>query len=169
MKKIILTALSYLFLGGMALGIQGEMLERATKQIEQHTEPKFRNTFMVFSKEHVECLAMNIYHEARNESLSGKIAVILVTMNRVADKRFPGSICKVVHEGKHYYSEKKKKYYPFRDRCQFSWYCDGRSDEPKNKRAWAYSLALSQYFLKQSMSFIDFTEGATHYLSLIHI
>ena len=51
MKKIILTALSYLFLGGMALGIQGEMLERATKQIEQHTEPKFRNTFMVFSKE----------------------------------------------------------------------------------------------------------------------
>ena len=41
MKKIILTALSYLFLGGMALGIQGEMLERATKQIEQHTEPKF--------------------------------------------------------------------------------------------------------------------------------
>ena len=93
MKKIILTALSYLFLGGMALGIQGEMLERATKQIEQHTEPKFRNTFMVFSKEHVECLAMNIYHEARNESLSGKIAVILVTMNRVADERFPSSIC----------------------------------------------------------------------------
>ena len=163
MKKIILTALSYLFLGGMALGIQGEMLERATKQIEQHTEPKFRNTFMVFSKEHVECLAMNIYHEARNESLSGKIAVILVTMNRVADERFPASICKVVHEGKHYYSEKKKKYYPFRDRCQFSWYCDGKSDEPRNKRAWAYSLALSEYFLKRSMMIIDFTEGATHY------
>ena len=173
MKKLILTALSYLLFVDMVLGlrvvdVQAEGLlnkhvEHATKQIELHTEPKFRNTFMVFSDEQIECLAMNVYHEARNESLSGKIAVIIVTMNRVTDKRFPESICKVVHQGKHYYSKKSKKYLPHRDRCQFSWYCDGRSDKPKNNKAWAYSLALTEYFLKRSMQLIDFTEGATHY------
>ena len=163
MKKLILIALSYLFFGSMALATSGDLIEHATKQIQQHTEPKFRNTFMVFSKEEVECLALNVYHEARNESLSGKIAVILVTMNRVADERFPGSICKVVRQGKHYFNKKLKKRFPVKDMCQFSWYCDGLTDDPKNKRAWAYSQALVEYFLKRSMSFIDFTEGATHY------
>ena len=174
MKKLILIALSYLLFVSMALavrvtdklvdvqaeGMLSQRVQNATKQIEQHTEPKFRNSFMLFSKEQVECLAMNVYHEARNESLSGKIAVIIVTMNRVADERFPASICKVVHQGKHYYSKTSKKYFPHRDRCQFSWYCDGKEDEPRNNKAWAYSLALSEYFLKRS---IDFTEGATHY------
>ena len=163
MKKFILIALSYLFFVSMALATQGSLIERATKQIQEHTEPKFRNTFMVFSKEEVKCLALNVYHEARNESLSGKIAVILVTMNRVADERFPGTICEVVHQGKHYFHKKLKKRYPIKNLCQFSWYCDGLSDDPKNKRAWAYSNALIEYFLKRSMLFIDFTEGATHY------
>lgn len=163
MKKLILITLSYLFFMSMALSSQGSLIEDATKQIQQHTEPKFRNTFMVFSKEEVECLALNVYHEARNESLSGKIAVILVTMNRVADERFPGSICEVVRQGKHYFHKTLKKRFPVKDMCQFSWYCDGLTDDPKNIRAWAYSNALIEYFLKRSMSFIDFTEGATHY------
>ena len=162
MNKLILTALSYLLFMNMAMAIEGE-ISKATKLIERHTEPKFRNSFMLFSKDEIECLAMNVYHEARNESLSGKVAVIIVTMNRVADKRFPATICKVVRQGKHYYSKTSKQYIPHRDRCQFSWYCDGKLDEPKNTKAWAYSMALSDYFLKRSMSFIDFTEGATHY------
>ena len=49
MKKLILIALSYLFFGSMALATSGDLIEHATKQIQQHTEPKFRNTFMVFS------------------------------------------------------------------------------------------------------------------------
>ena len=163
MKKLILITLSYLFFVSMVTANQSNLMERATKQIQEHTEPKFRNTFMIFSKAEINCLALNVYHEARNESLSGKIAVILVTMNRIADKRFPNTICGVVHQGKHFLNKRDNKYYPYRDRCQFSWYCDGRTDIPKNKRAWAYSNALIEYFLKRSMLFIDFTEGATHY------
>ena len=45
------------------------------------------------------CLAMNVYHEARNQPLAGQMAVISVTVNRVNDKRFPNSICGVVYEG----------------------------------------------------------------------
>jgi len=162
-KTLILTALSCIFFITTVSAGKYPTIADAKKDIRQHTEPKYRNTFMVFSHDQIECLAMNVYHEARNESLSGKIGVILVTMNRVADKRFPATICGVVKQGKHWFSAKRNKWYPAKNRCQFSWYCDGRSDKPENKRAWIYSQALTEYFLKRSMLFIDFTEGATHY------
>ena len=44
------------------------------------------------------CLARNIYFEARGEPMAGQYAVAEVTMNRVASKRFPGTVCTVVHE-----------------------------------------------------------------------
>ena len=37
------------------------------------------------------CLALNVYHEARNQPLAGQMAVISVTVNRVNDKRFPNT------------------------------------------------------------------------------
>lgn len=44
------------------------------------------------------CLAMNIYHEARGEPLSGQYAVARVTLNRVASNHYPNTICEVVHQ-----------------------------------------------------------------------
>ena len=173
-KTLILSALSCIFF--ITTAFAGKVVVYGSKQkhryptisdvkkrIKKHTEPKYRNTFMIFSSDELKCLAMNVYHEARNESLSGKIGVMLVTMNRVADERFPGTICQVVHQGKHYYHKTLKKKLPRKNRCQFSWYCDGLSDIPRNRKAWTYSQALAEYFLKRSMLFIDFTEGATHY------
>jgi len=46
----------------------------------------------------VQCLAQNIYYEARNEPEEGKVAVGLVTINRTQDPRFPDSVCGVVHQ-----------------------------------------------------------------------
>lgn len=46
----------------------------------------------------LKCLAANVYREARGEPISGQIAVAKVTLNRVADKRFPKTICKVVFQ-----------------------------------------------------------------------
>ena len=46
----------------------------------------------------IRCLALNIFHEARSESLKGQRAVASVTLNRVASKRYPNSICEVVYE-----------------------------------------------------------------------
>ena len=45
-----------------------------------------------------ECLAKNIYFEARNQSVAGQIAVAQVVINRVNDDRFPNTICKVVQQ-----------------------------------------------------------------------
>jgi hypothetical protein len=77
----------------------------------------------------LECLAMNIYHEARNEPAAGKLAVGHVVMNRVSDPRFPATVCEVVQQGGQ----------TPRNGCQFSWWCDGRDDRPRNKRAWTES------------------------------
>ncbi|MDZ7660837.1 cell wall hydrolase [Thiohalophilus sp.] len=44
------------------------------------------------------CLTQNIYHEARGESAAGQYAVAEVTLNRVASRHFPNTVCKVVHE-----------------------------------------------------------------------
>ena len=112
-------------------------------------------------KQH-ECLAKNIYFEARNEPFAGQFAVALVTLNRVHDTAFPNTICEVVYQGIHHADG-----FPKRDRCQFSWYCDGNSDEVRNQRAWEVvqktaNLAMLQYSSIKAEG-LDYTEGARFY------
>ena len=108
----------------------------------------------------VKCLAMNIYHEARSENLAGKYAVADVVLNRVRDDRY---VCGVVYQGEHKPSWKDPQVLvPKRNRCQFSWYCDGRSDEATEEDAWEESMAIS-YKIIQNSRFRGITEGATHY------
>ncbi len=99
----------------------------------------------------IECLALNIYFEARGEPEVGQVAVGHVVMNRVASARFPGTVCDVIQQG-----GELRRY-----RCQFSWWCDGRSDKPRNKRLWEKSaeLALNVYWGRTE----DPTEGALWY------
>ena len=109
------------------------------------------------------CLALNTYHEAKNQSLVGQIATAQVVMNRVADDRYPSTICEVVKQGPTRPSwEDPAKEYPIKHRCQFSWYCDGKPDVPKNEKAWrkAQDVAFLVYYNKINL---DVTEGATHY------
>ena len=112
-------------------------------------------------KQH-ECLAKNIYFEARNEPFAGQFAVALVTLNRVHDTAFPNTICEVVYQGIHHADG-----FPKRDRCQFSWYCDGASDQVRNQRAWeevqkTANLAMLQYSSIKAEG-LDYTEGARFY------
>ena len=44
-----------------------------------------------------DCLARNVYYEARGEPMVGQYAVAEVTMNRVASASFPNTVCTVVH------------------------------------------------------------------------
>ena len=99
----------------------------------------------------VQCLALNIYHEARGEPREGKIAVGQVVINRVLDRRFPDSVCAVVKQG----GARR------RNRCQFSWWCDGRSDRPEDIMAWGESTAIAARLLDGR--FDDPTGGALWY------
>lgn len=100
--------------------------------------------------EDLHCLALNIYHEARSEPLTGQLAVAQVTLNRVASDSFPESVCKVVKQG----GQK-------RNRCQFSWWCDGKSDQPNEEKAWRKSLDLGRRVLADQSH--DPTNGALYY------
>ena len=119
---------------------------------------------MGVTHEEVTCLADNMYFEARNQSLAGMLAVSNVVMNRVADDRYPDSICEVVHEGPTRPSWKdKNKFLPVRNKCQFSWYCDGKSDEPSDIETYDAIYGMAEDMLYQNMPYLDITDGATHY------
>jgi N-acetylmuramoyl-L-alanine amidase len=114
----------------------------------------------------LECLAKNIYWEARNQSWAGQIAIGLVTMNRVKDPRFPNTICGVVKQGPRRQSWKNPNLsYPIKNRCHFSWYCDGKSDEWPKGDTTAINSAydIADLLLNDNIVFYDFTKGATHY------
>ena len=106
----------------------------------------------------LECLQKNIYFEAAVESTAGKLAVAHVTSNRVNSPKHPNTYCEVVHEGKHYASG-----FPMRDRCQFSWYCDGKHDTPYPGPTWKKTQQLAEYYMQHKHLFKDITDGATHY------
>ena len=105
----------------------------------------------------VECLALNIYHEARNQPTAGKLAVAQVTLNRVKHDRFPNTICGVVYQG--YYLNNN----PIKHKCQFSWWCDGKSDKPKEIQSWNYALMLARHMHEGIFDNIDVVKDATHY------
>lgn len=93
-------------------------------------------------------LAINIYHEARNEPLIGRIAVGVVTLNRVYDPRYPNTVKTVVTEYK-----------------QFSWYNNRKVPPPKNKKAWEDSQRIARFLLTQGYEsdIVGVLEGATHF------
>jgi len=112
----------------------------------------------------VTCLADNIYFEARNQGLAGQLAVVNVVMNRVADSRYPDTICEVVKQGPTKLSWKGTgELIPIRNRCQFSWYCDGKSDIPKEEETYFFIHEFALNILFQAPPYLDITEGATHY------
>ena len=105
------------------------------------------------------CMAFNIYHEANNQSMLGQIAVGQVVMNRVEDSRFPDTVCEVVKQAVTYKGTDK----PVLHKCQFSWYCDGKKDEPNyHSKSWSKALKYAVVVLGGDIT-LDFTDGATHY------
>lgn len=104
------------------------------------------------------CLALNIYHEARGENAEAQMAVAHVTLNRVASPHFPNSICGVVKQGRRDSSGAL-----IRHRCQFSWFCDGRSDKPKNLKAWNRAQRLAKTAIAWHNIGEDFSQGALFY------
>jgi spore germination cell wall hydrolase CwlJ-like protein len=103
------------------------------------------------------CLAQNIYYEARGSNRADRIAVADVVLNRVNDRRYPSTVCSVVRQGKKNANGSMK-----RNACQFSWYCDGKSDWPADMDAWVDAQMIAYNILKYSEG-RGLTEGATHY------
>lgn len=97
-----------------------------------------------------QCLALNIYWEARSEPVQGQHAIAAVTLNRMRHATFPDTICQVVKQG----GEN-------RHRCQFSWWCDGKSDTPDDPEAWTRAQQIAWSALEFDQT--DPTQGALFY------
>lgn len=90
------------------------------------------------SKEEIHCMALNIYFEARSESVEAQYAVADVVMYRVMNYRFPNTICGVVKDGVYPSWDDEV---PIKWRCSFTWHCDRKSDIPHDTK----SFVIAEY------------------------
>ena len=106
------------------------------------------------------CMAQNIYFEAGNQPLAGKVAVGQVVLNRLEHSNYPGTMCDVIYQAK-WKENWLGNIHPVRNQCQFSWFCDGKSDDPEISPTWYESLQVARDVVQGA--YPDITEGATHY------
>lgn len=111
-----------------------------------------------YDKGEFECMRLNVYHEAGNQSKRGKEAIALVVLARMETKSYPSSPCAVVKAWK--YNKHGRRV------CQFSWYCDGKPDTPNMKNpleveAWEESTAVAVRAMRGELK--DFLGHATNY------
>ena len=102
-----------------------------------------------------ECLTEAVYFEARSESFIGQLAVANVILARVRDSRFPSTVCEVVHDGRY------SKGNPVRNKCAFSYWCDGKPEIMQDKQA----LKTAQDVARMAVDGVIYEEiqGATFY------
>ena len=135
-------------------------------------KPQLEELYTEENRPELYCLAQNVYFEAKTEPLAGQYAVADVVLNRVNDTRYPNTICEVVREGpireswktrQHEdLSPKERIYHPIKNRCQFSWYCDGKADKIRDNDAWRMAQIVA-YKILHTEKMRGITEGATHY------
>jgi spore germination cell wall hydrolase CwlJ-like protein len=83
----------------------------------------------------LECLAENIYFEARGEPLAGQYAVAEVTLNRTRAQNFPHTVCQVVHETR--WDANRRRYV-----ADFSW-VERATLSPEDGPAWKQAMAVA--------------------------
>jgi spore germination cell wall hydrolase CwlJ-like protein len=97
----------------------------------------------------ITCLARSIYWEAKGKSSADMEAVASVVMNRLGHEGFPDTVCAVVKQG----SETKN--------CQFSWWCDGRSDQVQEETQYTIAKEIARKALNKQLN--DRTHGAMYF------
>jgi hypothetical protein len=98
-----------------------------------------------------DCLARAVYFEARSEPEMGQLAVAKVVLNRVKDPDYPKTICGVIYQGANRSNS-----------CQFSFACDGLSDQPTVRASWNQARKVAAKAMAGDRS-IEIMTAATHY------
>ena len=104
------------------------------------------------SDKQMSCLAEALYFEARGEPIKGQLAVGEVILNRVEDRRYPSSICKVVNQGT-----------GRRFACQFTYTCDGKLETVHERKPYEMALKIAKILMTTHDR--KLTRGSTHYHS----
>jgi spore germination cell wall hydrolase CwlJ-like protein len=133
----------------------------AVKSSENKYNLPFDITYHTLSKpvqKQVDCLAENIYFEAGSEAREGKVAVAMVTLNRLASGNYAQDVCGVV---------KQKTAINGSTVCQFSWVCNTFFTSKRltivQTSLYNEIRDLAVYVLMNYDSMHDMTKGATYY------
>ena len=181
MKKIMQIIVSIIALTVMAPGHANEVeVQKQTffSTVKTQAQERLDNLVDVImspivdiniSSKDVDCLAKNIYYEAGNEPEEGKVAVAMVTINRVRDGRFGKSVCSVVDQRTvrvrtievseekmvrtgFFGTPEKQKVKSFvtqnADVCQFSWRCMFVRKPKDTDERWEESNRVAQELLR---------------------
>ncbi len=104
-----------------------------------------------YSRREQRCLAAAIYFEARGEETKGQAAVAQVVLNRVKAPAYPSTICGVVYQNK-----------KWRNRCQFSFACDGIRDRTKDKKSYKQAKKIAKS-VTRGKTWLKSVGSSTHY------
>jgi hypothetical protein len=118
---------------------------------DQHDWVKNPLPDSVHTAKEQKCLAEGIYFEARGEPESGQAAVAQVILNRVRNPTYPDTICGVVYQNK-----------GWRNRCQFSFACDGIPDKVHSGPAWSTARSIASD-VTEGKIWIEEVGDSTHY------
>jgi spore germination cell wall hydrolase CwlJ-like protein len=99
------------------------------------------------------CLALAVYWEGKSETQKGQLAVAHTVLNRVGHPAFPDTICGVVSQQ----SDAGRR------SCQFSWWCDGKRDEPRDEDEWQDAVDSAHAAMLDGAK--DPTQGALYFHS----
>ena len=98
----------------------------------------------LFKEKYIECLAKNVYHEARGEDILGKAMVVKVVLNRMAISNYTKDPCDIVYQP-----------------SQFSWTKDN-SKELTNDELYEYKDFVKTV-LDNEVMIPDTFSNVTHY------
>jgi len=156
LNSFLLTVGLMVFLTGATFFAQNQY-EKAMTSHAQHHEAQERDKLVTKvveeygdrkaeERKQIECLALNIYYEAGNEPMEGKLAVAQVTMNRTHTKGYPGTICAVVYQSTTDL-EGNKVY-------QFSWVGEHHEPGSMNYYNWEESKWIAKNVLTKGVAHV---------------
>ena len=128
--------------GSKELPTQAEII---TKPQAQSVDPTGEEPL----EDAITCLARTIYWEANRKDDAEMEAIANVVMNRLGHKGFPNTICGVVRQGNE------------QGACQFSWWCDGRSDDAEEEEPYSKAKEIARKALNRQLK--DRSGGALYF------
>lgn len=115
-----------------------------------HNDGWLKNQPAASGGEQWQCLSQALYFEARGETAEGLFAVAEVIMNRVESRRYPNTVCGVIHQGT------GEKF-----RCQFTFTCDGKPEHIGNQKAFERVGKVARVMIDGAPR--PLTQGAIYY------
>lgn len=112
--------------------------------------PEAETVLVQLDESEFECMRANMYYEARNQKTDeAYIAVGYTVKNRVGKRGYPDTLCGVVQQKK--FVSRKGRWV-----CQYSWFCDGKSDVPNlanviERKAWERAGELAAAVMRDEV------------------